>query len=155
MPVVNTKSDLFRDVIAGEIQPDPLLIHGDLKFATGTVVNTATDETGSIYEIARLPSHVVMHGLTEFDVENWGFARVVIGSREVTDQIADQNRVTAPAITPFAVGDANHGKRLWEVLGLAEDPGGQIAICAHAIANATGAGAMPFQIAWIENPGAT
>ena len=49
-------------------------------------------------------------------------------------------------VSPIAFGDANHGKALWEVVGLAADPGGVISIYAHAIANATGAGSMPFRI---------
>jgi len=50
---------------------------------------------------------------------------------------------------PIAQGDANHGLRLWEVLGLAASPGGNIALYAHAEANATGAGSMPFRIAYL------
>lgn len=152
MAVVDTKSNLFRDAVAGEMTPDPLLVEGVIRCATGSVANLSTDSSGSKYLLAMVPSHAVMHESTLFDVENWGFAQVVIGSRDVTDQILDVARSAATTQSPFAVGDANHGKRLWEVLGLSEDPGGLIGIYAHAEANATGAGSMPFRIAWIDNP---
>lgn len=55
------------------------------------------------------------------------------------------------SVAPIANGDANHGKRLWEVLGLASDPGGMIALWKHAAANATGAGSMPFAIHYLHH----
>lgn len=150
MAVVNTKSDLYRDAAALGAIPMPNKLRGVVRHAVGTVANGASDSTGSTFKLATLPSHAVMHPSTLFDVEIWGFAQVVIGSLAETDQILDVARSAATTQSPFAFGDANHAKELWDVLGLAADPGGTIDIYAHAEGAATGAGSMPFCIAWLD-----
>lgn len=151
MPVRNTDSNLFRDVGAQGAVLDAAPVKGLVRHAIGTVANAADDSLGSKYRLARVPSDAIMHPETTFDVENWGFAQVVIGSETVTDQILDVARAAETSQSPFAWGDDNHGQRLWQVLGLASDPGGFIEIFAHAEANATGAGSMPFCIAWVHH----
>ncbi|MDF2235372.1 hypothetical protein P2H44_22685 [Albimonas sp. CAU 1670] len=151
MAVVKTLSNLFRDPLTLGAVPDALQVKGVRRCAVGTVSNAATDSSGSTYKLCSVPSHAIMHPDTVFDVENWGFAQVVIGSLTATDQIADQTKATENLVTPFAWGDANHGKRLWEVLGLAEDPGGIIDLYAHAEAAAVSAGSMPFAVEWIDS----
>jgi hypothetical protein len=150
MAVVTTKSDLYRDAAALGAIPMPNKLRGVVRHAVGTVTNAAGDSTASKYKLASVPSHAIMHPSTLFDVQAWGFAQSVIGSADVTDQILDVATVAATTQSPFAFGDANHGKELWEVLGLAADPGGMIDIYAHAEAGATGAGSMPFCIAWLD-----
>ena len=76
---------------------------------------------------------------------------MVIGTKTDTTALIDQTRATEDVVQPIAIGDASHAKRLWEVLGMAEDPGGSIALFAHAAAGATGAGSMPFRISYIYN----
>jgi len=150
MAVVSTKSDLIHDPLAdGSTPPDPQQARGRLIVATGTVANAADDSNTSKYHLADIPSQAILHNDTAFDVENWGFAQVVIGTEDDTDALVDQTKATENIVTPIAFGDANHGKQLWEVLGLAADPGGMISIWAHAEANATGAGSMPFRIAYL------
>ena len=80
----------------------------------------------------------------------WGFAQVVIGTETDTDALVDQTKATENIVTPIAIGDANHGKTWWEALGLAASPGDEIQLYAHAEANATGAGSMPFRLAWVD-----
>lgn len=151
MAEVTGASNLIRDPVIGGAVPDTLLVNGVIHCATGTVANAAGDSSGSKYKLCSVPSDAIMHPTTLFDVENWGYAQVVIGSLNETDQILDVAKSAATTQSPFAFGDANHGNRLWEVLGLAADPGGMIDIYAHAEANATGAGSMPFHIAWIHH----
>jgi len=151
MPIVNLKSDLYRDEQAGGRVPDALLVKGRMKTATGTLTNGATDLNTSMYLMAELPSHVIIDPDTEFKVSGWGYVDLRIGTK--TDVTAFVNLLVAAATTqPMVVKfDANHGKALWEVAGLAEDPGGVIGIYAHAVANATGAGTMPFVIKYHDN----
>ena len=149
MAIVKGKSDLIRNAYLGEGLVDPDRIAGIVRHATGTVANAATDSTGSMYHLADIPSHAILHEDTFFDVQGWGFAQVVIGTRTDTDALLDVAKSAANMQNPIAQGDANHGKRLWEVLGLAANPGGNIGIWAHAEGNATAAGSMPFRISYI------
>lgn len=151
MTVVSQKSNLFRSPHDGDPLIDPLISKGRVIIATGLVANLATDDANSTYRLVDLPSDCMLHEDTFFDVENWGFAQVVIGTKIDTDALIDQTKATEPIVEPIAIGDAFHGKRLWEVLGMGEDPGGVIALFAHAEAGATGAGTMPFRVSYIYN----
>lgn len=147
MAIVKGKSNLIHDRLDDtSMQEDPVVARGRLIAAHGNVANLATDNNTSMYKLADLPSDCIMDENTFFDVENWGFAQVVIGTKSDTDALVDQTLATENIVTPFAQGDANHGKRFWEVLGLAADPRGMIGIYAHAEADATGAGTMPFRL---------
>ncbi|QPM89154.1 hypothetical protein [Pseudooceanicola algae] len=150
MPVVSANSDLVHDPFdANSVPPDPEIARGRLVCSTGNVVNAADDANTSKYHLANVPANAVVHEDTFFDVASWGFAQVVIGTETDTDALVDQTKATETIVTPFALGDANHGKRWWEVLGLAENPGGTVEIWAHAEAAATGAGSMAFRIAYL------
>lgn len=145
MAVVHLKSNLFGDYLAGIDNPDPELARGRPIMATGSVENGSSDSSLSTYKLASLPSNCILGDRTKFDVENWGFATVNIGTLTDVDALITIAKSSGNTVTPVVFGDAKHGKRLWEVLGLASDPGGVIDIYAHASAGATGAGAMPFQ----------
>lgn len=152
MSIVKILSNLIRDPsVADSYAPDPLEARGRLIIATGTVENGADDSSGSMYHLADIPSHVLLHEDTFFDVENDGFAQIVIGTETDTDALVDQTKATEDLITPISQGDAFHGKRLWEVLGFSEDPRRMISLYKHAEADAAAAGSMPFRIAYIAN----
>ncbi|MBW4972082.1 hypothetical protein KZZ08_00535 [Roseovarius mucosus] len=149
-PVTNNRSDLIHDHYdPASVPPDPEQARGRMIMATGTALALATDLATSTWHLADIPADVILHEDTFFDVENWPFAQIVIGTLSDTDALVDQTKVTENIVTPIAIGDANHGKRLWEVLGLAANPGGLISLYAHAEGNATGAGNMPFRVAYI------
>lgn len=145
MPIVSGKSNLIPDHFAGYHGPDPEIARGRPIMSTGTVTNTSTDLSGSKYLLAELPSSCLLGDRTAFDVEAWGFAQVNIGTNTDIDALGTVAKSAGNTYSPVAFGDAKHGKLLWEVLGLAADPGGMIPIYAHASANATGAGSMPFR----------
>lgn len=151
MAVVNVKSNLFRNEATAGAVIDSKRVRGRIKVAVGSVSNAADDSSGSTYLLARIPSHAIMLPRTQFDVENTGFAAIRIGTLTDVDALVAVLKSAGNTVTPFAFGDANHGKELWEVLGLAADPGGMIGIYQHAIAGATGAGSMPFIFEWVEN----
>ncbi|WP_226783190.1 hypothetical protein [Oceaniglobus trochenteri] len=150
MAIINGTSSLIHDPYdPASRPPDPAVARGRIVVMTGILLNAATDSNGSKYHLADLPSNCLMDPGTQFDVENDGFAQIVIGTESDADALIDVAKSGGNTITPFAFGDANHGKRLWEILGLAADPGGNIALWKHAEANATGAGNMPFVIKYI------
>lgn len=151
MAVVNVKSDLFRNEGTSGAVVDSKRVRGRIKQAIGTVTNLSTDSNLSTYLLARIPSHAILTERTQFDVENDGFAAIRIGTLTDVDALVSVAKTDGNTVTPIAFGDANHGKELWEVLGLASDPGGDIGIYKHAVANAAGAGSMPFRFEWVEN----
>lgn len=152
MPIVENTSNLYRDHLAGESGPDNVEIAATLYHATGDVANAADDLQGSTYKLCSIPAEAILDPKTFFDVENWGYAAIRIGTLDDVDALVSQTKATENVVTPIAAGDANHGKRLWEVLGLAANPGGMIDLYAHGSeGNATGAGSMLFQVAYLWN----
>ncbi|MEX0306029.1 MAG: hypothetical protein AB3N12_01470 [Ruegeria sp.] len=150
MAIVEGTSDLIHKYLDFEsVPPDPVQARGRLIVSTGTVENAADDSNASMYHLVDLPSDCILQPGTFFDVENDGFAQIVIGTKTDTDALIDQLQSVGNMITPIANGDANHGMRLWQVLGMAEDPGGMISLYKHAEADATGAGSMPFAIHYL------
>lgn len=149
MAIEHVKSNLIADYLDRDTPPDPAWARGRPIVAIGTVANGASDSSGSTYHLADLPSDCLLDDSTAFDVENWGFAAIRIGTRDDVDALVAVLKSAGNTATCKAFGDANHGKMLWEQLGLAADPGGKIGIYAHAIAGATGAGSMPFRIAYL------
>ena len=134
--------------IAQSDPADPNRARGRPIYVQGTVANAATDSNTSMYHLCDLPSDCILLEHTAFDVQNWGFAQVVIGTRDDTDALLDVAKSAANTQRPITFGDANHAKELWEVLGLAANPGGTIGLYAHAEADAAGAGSMPFQVVY-------
>ena len=150
MAVVEEKSDLIHDYLdSASVPPDPVKARGRLIVATGAVVNLAADSNTSMYHLVDLPSDCILQPGTFFDVASDGFAQIVIGTKSDTDALVDQTKATENIVTPIANGDANHDKRLWEALGMAADPGGNIGLWKHAEADATGAGSMQFAIHYL------
>lgn len=150
MAIVTKTSNLVYDPSeAGDTRPDPVEHAGRYVAMTGTLTNAADDSNTSMYLLAEVPSDAILHEDTFFDVENDGFAQIVIGTFDDPDALVDQTKATENIVTPIATGDANHGLRLWEVLGMAADPGRPIGIYKHAEADAAAAGSMPFRIAYL------
>lgn len=147
MPPIETgASNLIPRSLGGAANPDPNAVAGELRIATGTLVTAADASNGSLYHLCDLPARCYLHHGTFFDVENSGFAAVRIGTRDDADALVSQLRSAEAIIRPVAQGDVNHGVQLWEMLGLAAAPVGVIGLYVHAIADATGAGTMPFAI---------
>lgn len=140
MPVTYNKSNLFGADV------DPAKARGRPICAAFTQTNAADDSSGSTFLLAKLPSEAILDSRTAFQVENWGFATVNIGTADDIDALGTVLKSAGNVYSPIAFGDARHGLPLWEALGLAANPGGEIALYAHASANATGAGSMKGEI---------
>ncbi len=142
MPVEERKSDLFPDKIAEIPAPDPARARGRPIVAAFTATNAADDSAGSTYLLASLPSDCILDPRTWFKVDETGFAAVRIGTLADDEALLAVAKSDADFQEPIARGDENHGLPLWEVLGMAADPGGFIDIYQHGIANATDAGEL-------------
>lgn len=142
MPVVNGKSNLF----AGDV--DPARARGRPIVTQFTVTNAGTDSAGSKYLLCRLPSAAILTASTTFKADGWGFAVTSIGTASDVDALFQANKNAAHSpITRNAA--ASHGVPLWQLLGLSADPGGEIELYAHAIADAAGAGTMNGEIHYL------
>jgi hypothetical protein len=147
MAVVKTKSDLFPDLQAGGVTPDPARARGRSICAAFAVANLATDNTLSSYHLCDIPADAILDSRTAFLVTAWGFAQINIGTRTDVDALVTQTKATGNVVTPIAFGDAKHGLPAWQALGLAATPeSGLISLYAHASANATGAGSMKGEV---------
>jgi hypothetical protein len=151
MAVVSKKSTLYRDEQAGGAVPDALIVSGITRRAVGEIANAADDSNLSMYKICTIPSWAYFHPETIFDVENWGFAAVRIGTKTDVDALLSVATTAATTQSPITARAAASGDRVWETLGLSEDPAEMIDLYAHAIAGATGAGVMKFCVAWVDN----
>lgn len=149
MAVVTGKSDLISDYLdPNSYPPDTQFMRGRLIIATGTVINASTDNAGSKYKLCPVPADAILDERTALQVQNWGFATVNIGTKSDPTAILSVARSAANVQNPVAFGDANHGKRLWERLGLAASPGGDIMLYVTGPADATAAGTLKFSIAY-------
>ncbi len=151
MAVENVTSDVYRNELLGEAIPQSLKVHGRIHAVTGTVAHDAAASSGSTYKLGEVPSAAMPHPDTIFQASAWGFTDLRIGTKDDVTALVNTTSAAATTQSPFAALDANHGKSWWEVLGLAADPGGMITIYAHAIAGATGAGSMKFNLVSIDN----
>ncbi len=150
MPVTENTSNLIHSpYVPDSVPPDPMQARGRPIVPTGTVANAADDSSGSTFHLVDLPSNCLLSHDVFFDVTNWGFAQINIGTADDIDALITVAKTAGNMVAPIAKGDANHGKYLWEILGLAADPGGKISLYAHASAAATAAGSMKFQTPYL------
>lgn len=149
-PIVEGYSDVAPRAVGGQGRPDPQAVAGTVRHISGVVNTVAVDDlTGSSYYLAAVPSDAYMKPGTFFDVAAWPFAQVRIGTQADIDALVTVAQSAGDIVTPFAVGDPNANVPLWQVLGLAQNPGGEIVLYAHAIGDATGAGSMRFGIEYV------
>ena len=139
-PIVEGQSDLIVGPLTAA--PDPARARGRPIVTQFTCTNAASDSSGSKYLLASLPSDCILSPQTWFKVDQAGFAAIRIGTATDVDALVAVLKSAGTYVEPLTRGGASHGKPLWEVLGLAADPGGFIGIYWHAIADATGAGTL-------------
>lgn len=151
MAVVNLKSNLFRDQQAGGAVPDALQVKGIVRRAVGSIANAAADSNTSTYKLISLPSYVILGVGTYFYNENWGFAVTQVGVAGDGDALFTKTTAATTFEAPVSAVEQASGVRLWELLGLAEDPNDMIDLIVTAAADAAGAGTMTFVIEWIDN----
>lgn len=149
MAVVQVNSDLITDQRLDQNPPDPSRARGRLVNVQGTVSNGAADSSGSSYHLCDIPADAIMDDTTRFDVTNWGFAGVRVGTLESVGALISQTKATENIIDPFVIFDANFGLPFWQAMGLSACPASNvIALYANAVAGATGAGSMKFKVAY-------
>ena len=144
MPIVNIKSSIAAGIA------DPARARGERFGSIDSVSNLITDSVGSKYLLTTLPSECVLLPQTYFKVDLWGYADIRIGTFTDPAALVSVTRIAGANVNPLVFGDAKFNRALWQQLGLAADPGGEIGIYAHgSVAVPTAAGNMPFFFDWL------
>lgn len=161
MAVVTTKSTAITNADSTPIvQNTPVIQRGPRKSTVGTVAVANGDSIASQYRLARVRSNERIVSLSVFcgaitsAAANFGFydiaavnAGAVIGGG--AQLAAAQSLATAlngQNITYSVTTLANAEKRVWELLGLASDPGKEYDIVATLTAAATAAGQLALHV---------
>lgn len=159
MAVVNTKATPLSNADSDPQETTHSYeVNGYVRSSTGSVVKASADSNNSVYRFVRLPSNARLIGRTLENDAITGMTDVNIGVYDVDDGAAVDDNLLEDALTLASAGAAfapfgqiapeNKGKRLWELLGLTEDPQIQYDIAATAIAAGAGAGDIAMDILW-------
>jgi|GEM_PF-2236129 len=151
MAVVNLKSTLYRAAQIGGPVPDARLVKGNVRRATGRIVNAADDSANSVYRLIRLPSDVILGPGTYFHNAGLGFATTRVGIAGAPAALFTKTTSASVEEFPVTAIEAAAATRLWQHVGLAANPNAEIELIFQAAANATGDGSMNFIIEWIDN----
>lgn len=160
MPLVNLKSTPLSNADASPVVPNyPHEMAGMLRSSVGAIVKGATDNNASTYRFVRLPSNArlvgrrlqndAITGMTDVD---FGLYAVNDGAEVDKDILEDGLNLSSAVdsgFAPFAqIAPENIGKRLWELAGETEDPGGEYDIVATANTSGSGGGDIGLEVLW-------
>src|SRR5262245_31113263 len=117
---------------------DPRSSHGlggDVKGVSRTLEMSAAANIASTYDFAYVPTNARLFGSSKLFFDAVGGAGILldIGFAPVDGNITASLQALNDSIAANAAGSgalikdiANYGKRVWEILGLAADPGGMV-----------------------------
>jgi hypothetical protein len=167
MAVVNVKSTAVTNADATPVDLSaPFLSHGRLREAIGTVEVANGDSSTSVYRMARLfsswrvseilESHDDIGTTTTGDIGLYETAANG-GAAADADLFASAVVFNAGAVTAANVtfesgvsGIEEVEKRIWELLGLTEDPKKWYDLCVTLVGAADGAGTITLQVRYVD-----
>ena len=150
----DVKADTFGNVAAGAYAaPFASARDGRIHRTAGRVSALSTDNNGSRFLIAQIPTSAIILPQSFIRTDNWAFAQAVIGTIAVPTGLLNVARATGGATgnALSTIFGAKWAQPAWQQAGLAAAPAVPLLdIFAHAIADATGAGTIDFDI-WYAN----
>lgn len=166
MAVVNSKSDTVTklDAIPREVA-DSYKYAGRLLISKDDVEVAADDNDNSVYRMTRVPSNACIKELNVLNDAITGGSNYDLGVYETAENggaAVDADRFasgidmstarTLPlnAIYEAGLDIADGDKRLWEILGLSEDPHKHYDLCFTANTVGTAAGSLALEMVWSE-----
>jgi len=165
MAVVTLKSTAITNADATPIvQNTPLLQRGLRKTTIGTLPVANGDSIASVYRLARVRSSDRIASLSLFctaitaAAANLGFydtaangGAIVGGGAQLAAAQSLAAALSGLNVTYAVTTLANAEKRVWELLGLAADPGKEYDIAATLTAAATAAGQVALHVDTVSN----
>jgi len=140
---------------------------GNLKIGSGVCAVAAADDDTSVFRFVRLPSNCrvisvnifndAITGGTRYDVGVYRTARdggavVSVALFGSAIDLSAAHAATGPLNVTYeatATDISKREKRLWELLGLATDPGYDVDVCLTANTVGTAAGNIAIDVTWV------
>lgn len=159
MPVVNLKSTPLTNADAKPVVPNhPYHTKGMVRSSAAAIVKGASDSNGSTYRFVRVPSNARLIGRTLKNDAITGMTDVDIGLFNTDGTVVDADILedglslasAGSAFAPFgAIAPENVGKRLWELLGLTQDPNIDYDIAATGNTSGAAAGDIGLDVLFV------
>ena len=144
---LNKPSDLITDSRLDQNPPDPARARGKLTVLTGTFLNLIDDDLNSTFVMCQIPGDCILGAGTTFVVTNCGYAQIRIGTRQNSNVLVNQTKLTGNVVVPIVIGDAKHGLPAWQQLGMAANNADNlIDLIFTAGANAVAPGSIAFEV---------
>lgn len=165
MPVENRKTTQISNADAvPAVLNNAGLARGQAFYTGGTIEVLAADDDTSIYRFARVPSNAVMQSITLFNDAitggtsyDFGLLQTAANGGGATGADIDvfatavdlsTARVTGTEILFEQLNIDQYGRRVWELLGLASDPGREYDLVASANTVGSAAGTITVRAVW-------
>ena len=164
MAIANTKSTIVTN---GDAEPaastSSFINKGRAVKQTGFVEVLAADDDNSVYRFHRVPSGVRVssvkmkndaitvgsdYNLGFYDVPDNG-GLIVGGGNELADNLDLTSARDIPTEVLSGVVEEDSEKRIWELLGLSEDPHVEYDVCLTAIAVGSSVGTIQLEIEYL------
>jgi hypothetical protein len=161
MALVNTKSTVITNADAGVLS-DRKLARARVLSSIGFVIKAASDSNNSVFRFARLPSNAIIRSITvnsdaaitggtAFQLAGYDTptanSGVVIANLTSFGAALDLSTAGIKTVLP---GAADVEKTLWQLLGLATDPGKSVDIALLATTSGSTAANISMDIHWVE-----
>ncbi len=143
---------------ASAIQNQPDVSHNGGRVRSVSDRMASTDAAnGDTIHLARLPSNAVLHanskmwhgdfgtGIT-FDIGTFNLNTGADDDDSIASAVDVATAAAGVELMSTATAIANHGKRLWEIAGQSQDPGGEIDIKVTIGGGDPGAAALAWEI---------
>lgn len=144
MAIVNKYSVIYPDPDTQPQAPIPAKYkRGPVKTSMPSVAITNGDSATSTFHLVKLPSTCVLHNSSKvYHQAIAGVTTAHIGTEDDPDALLASSNISTGSAKSL-ITDTNafsQDRELWELLGMAEDPGGEIALILTINADATATG---------------
>jgi len=148
MAIVNKKSSVYGTNATGYTAPNSSSRAGRITRIVGSVSCEATDNAKSTYVVCDVASSAILLPESAIKTTGWGFAQAIVGVATATTGLLNVSKATGGASgnKPVTIFGAKWNKPIWEQLGLSADPNKPLTLIISTIADATGAGAIDFDL---------
>jgi len=136
----------------------PFETNGMVRSSTGHIAKVAGDTNDSVFRLVRLPSNARLIGRTLKNDALTGATDCDIGLYETNDGAVVEKDLledgislasAGSAFAPFAqIAPEDAAKRLWELAGETEDPGGEYDVALTGNTFGTAAGDIRLEVLW-------